>query len=129
MSLAAILTAITEVTLGITIVGFGQHRAAYADRSQTGLLGRFFNRDVGAFISDGRKEIIAVRQVGMVLLRAADSDKLFHLVVIRRDVAIANRPVFAASVAAIAAEIVLIESVRKSPPEHRTPAHITGAEP
>src|SRR5690348_11962336 len=48
-----------------------------------------------------------VRQIIQILFYAGDAEIQIHLVVVRRDVAVADRPVFAVSVAVLGLEVVV----------------------
>src|SRR5919109_3340473 len=101
------------MALRIPIMRPGEDRAPHADSPDTDLLSSIFDRDVGAFVGDRRQEVITVRQIGMVLLRAADAHKLLYRVVIRRDLLIGDRPILSLTVARISPEISFVEPIRK----------------
>jgi hypothetical protein len=93
VGLAAVLAAAAIMALGVSVVSPGQHRAAHANGAQPDFFSRPLDSQVGTFERHGRQEIIAVGQVGMILLRAANAHEDFGLVVIGRDVFIFDRPI------------------------------------
>ena len=75
-----------------------------------------------AFVQLQRPLIEAVRQMRNAFLRAADAEQRVDLVVIRRDVGIADRPVFAEAVLRLPLEIHLGEPQRHAAPHVRLAA-------
>ncbi len=71
----------------------------------------------------------AVGQVRNVLLRARDAEQRVHLVVVGRDVGIADRPVLAEPVVALRLQIQLREAQRHAAPEIGLAAEHAGADP
>src|SRR5262245_44450357 len=129
MRLAAVLAAAAIMALTVPVVILGQHGAAHANGAHTGLFSRLLYRQGVTVESDREQELLAVGQIWMVLSRAAVAYEYFCLVVIRRDVFVLNRPVKTLPVDRTHLEIVLVETVRETPPEHRAPADIARAVP
>ena len=76
-----------------------------------------------------RRLELAIRQLRQTFGRARNTDELFHLVIPRRHVGIADRPVGAVAVAAVGAEVVVRPAVGLPSPGQRAAAKLVRAEP
>ena len=72
---------------------------------------------------------VAIRQGFQAIFIARNPHKLFDITVPRRDVLIANRPIYRKSIALRTCKIKITPALRMSSPQERTTAHVIGLNP
>ena len=76
-----------------------------------------------------RRQELAVGQLRQAVAAAADAGKALDVVVPRRDVRVADRPVDGDAVARVGLEVEVAPAVRLPPPEQRAAADVIAAHP
>src|SRR5262245_7301083 len=76
-----------------------------------------------------RRQELTVRKLLEPLARSADADETLNAIVVRRQLGITDRPVFAVSIAARRFEVVLAEPVALARPAERPASDLAAANP
>ena len=76
-----------------------------------------------------RRKKLSVGKIWNVLVRAADADELFDLVIVRRELGVGNRPVVAVAVSARGFEFIIRQAIALASPGDRATSDLAAANP
>src|SRR5260370_36779574 len=120
--------AVTAAAIFVVLEAVGSHAGAILGKDAAHFGEAVFERDFGAIQLGGALKD-AVGKMREIFFDAGDAEIEIELVVVRRDVAVADGPIFAVAVAAFGLEVVVRKAESEASPNVGLSAETTGTDP